>query len=517
MKSHDTGRLSHGSRNSSALRSCPRAALSAQLRSSVAVFVMVACTVARGELTTVEEPTDEGVVNVYQMTVTPAPEPEPALKHRLVLRETEYKPGNAATHYLRALAENGFGVAKVNEEEFGSEQYYSWQSLDTPLAELPMDSVRTAAARFDRTVDSFISVASERRDCDWGHNIEEFQGPDLFAFLLPDIQQMRAFSRMLALRTRVAIADGKYDEAIDCIRMNYRLGVNTARSPFLVSVLVGIAEAGMANQGVIELIAARDSPNLYWALAELPSPLVSVRDATRMELSTLPRVFPVMLEAENGEHSPEEWARLLASSWFDLEGFTDTRLRVPREARQAALAGMSLFIYPGAKQRLLESGFEAEQVEQMPVGQVIALDALQEFRRVADEMEKSLYVPHASRRDLDRYDPIDARGASAMTQGFGYMFAELLLPAANAARHAEFRLAWQLAGLKVIEAIRMHAAETGKLPASLSAIACVPVPENPSTGEPFEYEPDGDTAVLTLPFSDGHPGVAWRFEIKLDK
>ena len=63
----------------------------------------------------------------------------------------------------------------------------------------------------------------------------------------------------------------------------------------------------------------------------------------------------------------------------------------------------------------------------------------------------------------------------------------------------------------------MHAAQTGRLPKSLDEIKVVPVPENPATGKVFEYRLDDDTAILELPFRDGFPGTAWRFEITLAK
>jgi hypothetical protein len=79
------------------------------------------------------------------------------------------------------------------------------------------------------------------------------------------------------------------------------------------------------------------------------------------------------------------------------------------------------------------------------------------------------------------------------------------------------RLEWHLNALQVVEALRMHAAETGKLPAELKEITCVPVPENPATGNAYQYRLKNDTAFLDLPFSDRFSGVAWRYEIKLAK
>jgi hypothetical protein len=46
----------------------------------------------------------------------------------------------------------------------------------------------------------------------------------------------------------------------------------------------------------------------------------------------------------------------------------------------------------------------------------------------------------------------------------------------------------------------MHAAATGKLPASLAEIEIVPVPLNPATGQPFVYSLDAAAGAATLEF-----------------
>ena len=79
------------------------------------------------------------------------------------------------------------------------------------------------------------------------------------------------------------------------------------------------------------------------------------------------------------------------------------------------------------------------------------------------------------------------------------------------------RVERQINALQVVEAIRMHAAETGRLPECCDKITAVPVPLNPMTGRPFEYRLDGELAVLNLPASDGDANNAWRFEIALAK
>jgi len=68
--------------------------------------------------------------------------------------------------------------------------------------------------------------------------------------------------------------------------------------------------------------------------------------------------------------------------------------------------------------------------------------------------------------------------------------------------------------MRVIEAIRMHAAETGQLPETLDDISVVPIPLNPATNKPFDYQLNDGTATLKLPRSDG-TYYSRRFELRL--
>jgi hypothetical protein len=89
------------------------------------------------------------------------------------------------------------------------------------------------------------------------------------------------------------------------------------------------------------------------------------------------------------------------------------------------------------------------------------------------------------------------------------------MPAIQAVRSAQVRLERDVASLRVVEALRMYAADhDGKLPKTLDEITAVPIPPNPATGNSFEYRLDGTTAVLELPPSDGL-NFSRRFEIQI--
>ncbi len=305
--------------------------------------------------------------------------------------------------------------------------------------------------------------------------------------------------------------------------MGYQLSRDAAAEPLLICGMVGLAEQGLTNAAAIELMAAKNSPNLYWALADLPRPLVDLRRAARAELSWEFNLFPFMRDAENTEHSPQEWARLLGEAFSQAIEFTagDSSPMWKGFGGQAGAAGFAMLSYSAAKQRLIDAGFDAQRVEKMPVGQVVTIDGNREYRVLADNALKNMYVPYSVLRSgghgIEAFQLQAPKGLAQVSRGYGYVLASMLLPALDSVRTAGVRMEWQLNAMMVVEAIRMHAAKTGKLPAKLDEITVAPVPENPATGQPYEYRLDGDTAVLDLPPSDGFPGVAWRFEIKLAK
>ena len=491
------------------------------------ILLLVASATAYGGLTVVESKTDKGTLTTYKLTVTPAPEPVPALKHRLMLRDIELKPGNAAPFYYRAFLELDRDE-KAAEEKFGDD-LYKWYTPEVPLDKLPLEKVREAVELWTGSCMMWnLRTATGRRKCDWQWNTEELRGLELVSFYLDEIQDSRGIMRGLILRARLAMAEGRLDDALDCLRLNYRMAQDVAEEPFLVCDLIGIAIAGTGNCALTEFIAQPNSPNLYWALTELPRPLIGMRESIRSEMAFTLRTFPLLLDAETASHSSEEWARLWAEAFNRWQSYVvlygDGGFPIPKDApvlARAVTTGLSTMAYPGAKERLVKAGMDRATVERMAVGQVLAIDTAREYQRIADDYEKWYYSPYQAVRDQEPFDsfentrPERPEPASLVKGGYGYVLAAMLLPTIRAVRFAEERTPWHMDGIRAVEAIRMHAAQTGHLPKSLDEIKVVPVPENPVTRKPFEYRLEGKTGILDLPFSDGFPGYALRFEITL--
>lgn len=74
-----------------------------------------------------------------------------------------------------------------------------------------------------------------------------------------------------------------------------------------------------------------------------------------------------------------------------------------------------------------------------------------------------------------------------------------LSPATAKVDHAQLRTERQFDLLQTIEAIRLHAAETGQWPDKPADIKLVPVPNDPATGKPFEFKRNGNKIELYAP------------------
>lgn len=502
-----------------------------------AFILPLICSAAPAVAQVAIEEDDETAITTYRMTVSPAAEPDPAFRYRLLKHENDRRDGNAAPFYYRAQIGLDAILRRLHDE-FG-DAYDDWIRIDrTPIAELPKEKAKEALRHFNGSVMDGLDEATSRAYCDWGWNVRNIRGPEVFQFLLPEIQQARALSRMLALQTRVAIAETRFHDALEFTQMNYQLGRDTGKPTFLVCGLVGLAIAGISNQHVLELIAAPDAPNLYWALAELPRPLIDLRPAMRFELGVGPRVFPLLEDAEETSRTPEEWARFIGEAWLALSQSMGApepavskslpeALRSPAwETARARLIGVAtgLWAYTRAKRALIESGLSVDKVEAMPVGQVIAVQASRAYRHTADAMEKLWYMPFPEMRR--RNDAIEKALRREGYMGSGrnpreiIPIASLLVPATTSARIAQERLRRDMAALQVIEALRMHGAQKGEFPAALADVTIVPVPRNPATGMPFVYHTktvDGRrVAVLELPATDGF-SKGKRYEITLRK
>jgi hypothetical protein len=150
--------------------------------------------------------------------------------------------------------------------------------------------------------------------------------------------------------------------------------------------------------------------------------------------------------------------------------------------------------YGPAKKFLRDRGWTESQVESIPALQAVLLYELAEYERQLDQQIKVIGLPYAER--LTRL----AEQEKLPTNEF--LFARAFVPAGRKVQSSALRPERKLGALRAVEAIRMHAAKTCKLPASLAEITIVPVPNDPLTAQPFSYSLNGATATLVAPTLD---------------
>lgn len=494
------------------------------LRSVPLLLALTLASIASAGVRHIEDEENIGHV-VIQMEVTPADEPSPVFEHRLTYGIHERLPGNRPQWYTRSFPENT-AEFKVWDELTAQDNFGPYYQSGVPVDEVAWDKLDVSGKSCSQMfLDNYIVPGTQRSDCDWGIRSDQITGPEFFQFLLPEFQSTRSFARMLNLHVRLAIHERRYGDAVKYLRTQYQLGADVGKEPLIVCGLIGVAIAGIGNSGVTDLIAAPDSPNLYWALSEIPVVPVPIGPAVLNELSVGQRYFGNLEELNKAEKLPEEWNahwKACVGRVFDtIRNFADPADQFAFSERVApAITG--LLGYSHAKRRMVDWGYSADEVAAMPVGQVLSLYSARVSQTGADKFWQAFVAPYSAKQFSSGAGAEDYLLANATLTGSTdrelLPIVSQLMPATLAARSAEMRVARELAALRVIEALRMHAARNdSRWPDSLDDVTCVPVPLNPATDKPFLYHRDGATAVLELPESEGFPGYSRRYEITIAK
>lgn len=481
---------------------------------SLPAFVMalgILAPVAQAQmLYTDSSPSPNTITHTFDISPK-APQP-PIMKYRLLPSHYELTPGNASQLYHRAILLTSQHTANMeNPMEY-------WQKVDqwrsTPLESFPIDEVETLLNTHNGALRE-ASYAARRSYCDWELPTRE-HGTDIFGVLLPEIQEMRTLARLLSLRIRLRIAQGRLDEAFEDLQTGYAMARHVGNRDFLVNALVGIAIAGIMHEQLLEAISQESTPNLYWSLVNFPSPVIDIRNAVDVERDGFLIMFPELLEAEQAIGDQVYWDQKLT------EVITRTRQLVsasnigaPHGVKEWEALAYRTAVFsqvPRVKQELVEKmGFDQEEVNAMPGSRAILLYSLNNYKRLRDEFLAPLGLPFYQ---AVNFYPDDDRLSSNITSGDPIALASLLLPSSVQVQRASVRDQSWVDMLRATEAIRDHAAKHGSLPETLDQVDGLPIPMNPFTNEPFIYTRDeNNPSQATLEETQSH--LPHRFEITL--
>lgn len=423
------------------------------------------------------------------LSVEAAKEPVPPLRFRLWKPNYELQPGSAQLHFYRALTQ----MYQLPSEYVAQVEDWAGDFTDSnaPSSQQVEQALEDLAPVFNE-----LAAFAECEDRKWDHRLRDLEGAGIFEYRMPDVQVSRSLARLLQVKIRHAIRQGELEAAIADLQTGFRLAEFVGQGETLIQQLVGLAIDGVMLGEVEALLQADDCPNLYWALASLPRPLLDINQSIQFELDSIPRVFPGLAEAVSSENNdPEYWTEKWAQviDQFGKLG-SDTDL-------QASVAFLGALDERSAREQLLAVGMPSEKVDAMPALRAILAAGHYDLQLISQEILKSTLLPHRPGSDMAEQQEAELQQwiETRMPTSIAAHIVSLLTPAVNAAQQAGQRLQFMRDRLMTVEALRMHAAHhDGKFPASLAEITLVPVLSNPFTEQPLQYSVSDDRKRCTL-------------------
>jgi hypothetical protein len=258
-------------------------------------------------------------------------------------------------------------------------------------------------------------------------------------------------------------------------------------------------------------------PSLYDSLAQLPRPFLSIRAVLEGDRLLLVGTLP---QAEQLRRDPAG-TRLDAEAMHQFQRAYQILWKMVGENTGEGVLGrwqMGLAIHrsdDAARRALREAGYPEDVVAKTPALNAAILHGLfagEEWQgRRAEAL--GLPLPQGIFR-MSAITTVPRPGSpdepALPTKLYHLIGTPVLYSGALAER--------QLHQLLAIEALRLEAHRTGSLPAKLSDVRAVPIPNNPITGQPLVYEWRGDVAVLEVPGAgepwDGAAGMTLRLKLR---
>lgn len=404
---------------------------------------------------------------LIRLNVTPAAVPTPALKYVLLPELKEMNPGNAIHAYMICFMEQ-------QKFFFDKEVLARREELATmPLDKLPLSELKDYGGAALKQAD----LAARLDQADWQVLLKlRAEGIGL---LIPDVQEMRLLARALQVRFRLEVAEHRFDDALRTAQTLFAMARHLGQHLTFVGNLVGFAIGQVAIAPLEEMIGQPGCPNLYWALTYLPNPLVPIDRGAQGERMWTEPMFAVI--DENNPMSAEQLEDVISRFGAIVDDEKTPHERTLRGLLESRKKDETAF--NAARRRVADSGVAMERLMRFPAEQVLLLDDKRACRERHDDIIKLAQLP-----------AWQAGALTAEIRSQGPITFDLA-PAMDKMRWAQARLEQRIALLRHVEALRLYAAQHGKLPAKLSDVT-VPLPSDPVCGQPFRYELNGATAHL---------------------
>ncbi len=426
-------------------------------------------------------------VETRRFDLRPVGPPVPALLYQLAFDPAERRPGSGAAEYFQAAMLLTDAEQKRVDEALDADAAGNMTAFDRA----------TAALSADPRVTTILDLLDDAGRRDSGGLDAAWRDVGVDA-LMPQLNPMRALANLLRVRGRQLARTGGVEEAIGTVRLTYQLARAVGDGGPLICGMVGVGIAAIGDEGLAKLMDRPDGPNLYWALATMPDPVVSFRRSMDAERRLQAGSMPASATARTADARPGDWDFMLNASEGVRRGpghaGPTTAPSSMMSAADTAFVAAFVSAHPEVAgyyaRRHVEDAAAAAKVDPAIL---YATYVVGRFQDGSDEFYKLLGQPY----------PVLIRmtnGLAAADQKEGLdrfnLFA-LLVPSLARSVKGFAQGDRTRAALTAVEALRSYAAaHGGRLPDRLADVTDTPVPDNPVTGRPFEYRLGNGTATL---------------------
>ncbi len=209
-----------------------------------------------------------------RLTIEPSTDTKTDSRIRLLPQKEELIDGNAVSLYQKAIQS-----LPIN---FNSQKFADWRKLPPDLGQLPVNEIESELAKLKPTID-LLNQAARSKQCNWPVIKPERAQQQL----MDDLAKFRQFAFIFDVKAKIQIAQGKYDSAIDTLKTNLTMANQLGSAPSLIQAMVGIAIGAISLERIEQLIQSDKSPDLYYALKNLPQPLADANEAMKIEINNL--------------------------------------------------------------------------------------------------------------------------------------------------------------------------------------------------------------------------------------
>ena len=206
---------------------------------------------------------------IVELMLQPAGAGEPAQKYTLLPRTDKQKDADAVPLYEQAIQT----LPKDRKEE---KQIYEWLGL--PAEQLPLKQVEEAIQRHMEAL-RLAARAARCKECKWPEWKPGTTPPDTSGY--------RSLTFLLRLWARWEIVRGGHDGALLAMQTAFAMGRHLGQAPTMIQAQVAMAVGGAMCKEIEQFMQRKDSPNLYWAIAGLPRPLIDVEKSIESERANL--------------------------------------------------------------------------------------------------------------------------------------------------------------------------------------------------------------------------------------